>query len=45
MSGGEYPERPESNAAYEYKRVFSTGCFGHHVFLVTHDVVKYSNGH
>ena len=31
--------------AYEFKRGFATGCFGHRVFLVTHDAVKYSNGH
>jgi hypothetical protein len=30
---------------YEFKRGFATGCFGHRVFLVTHDAVKYSNGH
>jgi len=30
---------------YEFKRGFATGCFGHRVFLVTHNAVKYSNGH
>ena len=30
---------------YKFKRGFATGCFGHCVFLVTHDAVKYSNGH
>ncbi len=29
----------------EFKMGFATGCFGHCVFLVTHDAVKYSNGH
>jgi len=29
----------------KFKRGFATGCFGHRVFLVTHDAVKYSNGH
>jgi hypothetical protein len=26
------------------KRGLATGCFRHHVFLVTHDAVNYSNG-
>ena len=30
---------------YKFKRGFATGCFGHRVFLVTHDAVKYSNEH
>jgi hypothetical protein len=30
---------------YEFKRGFATGCFGNRVIVVTHDVVKYSNGH
>jgi hypothetical protein len=30
---------------YRFKRGFATGCFGQRVFLVTHDAVKYSNGH
>jgi hypothetical protein len=34
-----------SSGPYEFKMGFATGCFGHRVFLVTHDAVKYSNGH
>ena len=45
-----YPHEGHLEAAlhamgYKFKRGFATGCFGHRVFLVTHDAVKYSNGH
>ena len=30
---------------YEFKRCLATGCFRHCVFLVTHNAVKYCNGH